>query len=79
MNHSMNVGMLWLDDDKKTSFEEKIRQAAEYYLQKFGRRPDTCIVNKSMLAEELSVGSIQVYPARNVLPNHFWMGIEQSK
>ena len=72
----MNVGMLWLDDDKKTTVEEKIQQAAEYYQQKFGRKPDTCLVNRAMVGEELRVGSIHVYPARYVLPNHFWIGIE---
>lgn len=74
----MNVGMLWLDDEKGTTIEEKVQQAAEYYQQKFGRTPDTCLVNKAMVTEELRIGSILVYPARNVLPNHFWIGNEQS-
>lgn len=75
----MNVGMLWLDDDKRTTFEEKIVQAADYYQQKFGRAPDTCLVNIGMLKGEQRVGSILVYPVRTVLPNHFWIGNEAAK
>jgi hypothetical protein len=72
----MNVGMLWLDDDRRTTFEEKISQAADYYLRKFGRKPDTCLVNTGMIEEEQHIGSIQVFPVSNVLPNHFWIGNE---
>jgi hypothetical protein len=72
----MKVGMLWLDDDRRTGIEEKIRQAAEYYLQKFGRAPDTCLVNKGMIEAELLIDTIHVLPVRNVLPNHFWIGNE---
>jgi hypothetical protein len=72
----MNVGMLWLDDDNRRSFEEKLQQAADYYLRKFGREPDTCLVNKGMIDEELLVGTIHVLPVNNVLPNHFWIGNE---
>jgi hypothetical protein len=75
----MNVGMLWLDDDKRTTIEEKISRAAAYYQHKFGQAPDTCLVNTGVLKEELDVGAIHVSPARNVLPHHFWIGIDQSK
>jgi hypothetical protein len=74
----VNVGMLWLDDDKRTTIEEKVKRAADFYLHKFGRAPDTCLVNKRILKEELHVGSIQVSPARNVLPNHLWIGNDSS-
>jgi hypothetical protein len=75
----MNVGMLWLDDDKRTTFEEKIGQAADFYQEKFGVAPDMCLVNVGMLKAELQVGSIHVCPVRNVLPNHFWIGNDQAK
>jgi hypothetical protein len=75
----MNVGMLWLDDDKQTTFEEKVDQAADYYREKFGRAPDTCLVNIGMLEAELRIGSIVVCPVRHVLPHHFWIGIDSAK
>lgn len=70
----MNVGMLWLDDDKNSSFEEKIARAADYYLEKYGVSPEICLVNKISLKEEKIIGKIQVQPVGNVLPHHFWMG-----
>ena len=48
----MNVGMLWLDDDRKRSLDEKVNRAVEYYREKYGRMPEMCLVNKGMLAEE---------------------------
>ena len=74
----MNTGMMWLDTDSKLSLDEKIRRAAEYYQQKYGQQPDTCLVNKVMLAAEKRVDMIEVHPARNVLPNHFWVGMKGS-
>ena len=71
----MNVGMLWLDDDKQTTLEDKILRAADYYLEKYGRSPDLCLVNKTMVEDECLVGKIQIQPAKNVLLNHFWLGV----
>ena len=75
----MNVGMLWLDDDKRTTIEDKVQRAADYYQHKFGQEPDTCMVNTNMLKGELNVGAIHVFPARNVLLHHFWIGIDVGK
>jgi hypothetical protein len=72
----MDIGMLWLDDDKKSSLDDKIRKAADYYQEKYGQKPDICLVNQAMLANEKRVDAIQVQPAHNVLPNHFWVGIK---
>ena len=74
----MNIGMLWLDDDKHTSFEEKIRRAAGYYSEKYGQTPDLCLVNQKMLAKEKRVDKIQVRPVNHVLVNHFWVGVKSS-
>ena len=74
----MNVGMLWLDDDKQTTFEDKVLRAADYYREKYGRTPNLCLVNKTMLDDERQVGKIQVQPVKNVLPNHFWIGVSTS-
>lgn len=75
----MNEGMLWLDDDKRLSLEEKVQRAADYYRDKYGRVPNFCLVNTAMLlGEEAQVGVIQVRPAGNVLPNYFWLGMKSS-
>jgi hypothetical protein len=73
----MNIGMLWLDDDKKRSIDEKVQRAAAYYQTKYGQEPDLCLVNSRTLTSERCVGAIQVRPARNVQPNYFWLGKQQ--
>ncbi|MCB9006852.1 MAG: hypothetical protein H6656_05720 [Ardenticatenaceae bacterium] len=72
----MNVGMLWLDDDRHRSLEEKVSRAVEYYQEKYGRMPEMCLVNKGMLAAEKVVGKVNVQPIANVLPHHFWLGMK---
>ncbi len=72
----MDIGMLWLDDDKHTTLEEKIQRAADYYLSKYGTSPNMCLVNQAMLDGEKKVGLIQVRPAQYILRNHFWVGIK---
>lgn len=71
----MKVGMLWLDDDKQTTLEDKVLRAASYYREKYGRAPDLCLVHKAAVEQERQVGKIRVQPAKNVLPHHFWMGV----
>lgn len=79
----MNIGMLWLDDDKRRTFEEKVKRAADYYSEKYGSLPELCLVNSAMLAgdkasteENKKVGRIEVQPTQTVLPHHFWLGMK---
>lgn len=72
----MKVGMLWLDADGKSSFEEKVLRAAAYYEDKYGRAPDLCLVNSATFnEEELTVGKVRVQRTKTVLPHHFWVGL----
>jgi hypothetical protein len=72
----MNVGMLWLDDDRNRSLEEKVSRAVEYYQEKYGRMPEMCLVNQGMLSGEKLVGKVNVQPIGNILPHHFWLGMK---
>jgi hypothetical protein len=72
----MNIGMLWLDDDKRRSIEEKVRRAAAYYQTKYGQEPELCLVNTLMLESERRVDAIRVQPAKNVRPDYFWLGMK---
>lgn len=74
----MNVGMLWLDDDRTRSLDEKVSRAVDYYREKYGRMPELCLVNKTMLAEEKLVGKVSVQPQSAILPHHFWVGMRAS-
>ena len=37
MNDTMDTGMLWYDDDRQRTLEEKVRRAADYYRHKYGQ------------------------------------------
>ena len=73
----MKIGMLWLDDNRRLTLEEKLLRAASYYQNKYGQWPEICLVNRKMLDEEMQVENIQVRPVRHVLPNHFLIGTKQ--
>lgn len=76
----MLSGMLWLDNSSLT-LAAKIRKAAQYYQKKYGRAPELCLVNPSMLSSGAgNLGAeigITVRPYRPVLPGHMWLGIEE--
>ncbi|MBS1250549.1 MAG: hypothetical protein MAG431_02143 [Chloroflexi bacterium] len=85
----MDTGMLWFDNDKTKPIPTKIERAVEYYREKYEREPDTCYLNPQMFPgaanpsqksegqgeKKLSVGAIEVHPSSLILPNHFWIGI----
>jgi hypothetical protein len=71
----MREGLLWFDDDPRRAIEDKVRQAAARYRQKFGAAPDVCYVNdRAIDRAEVRVGDLRVMPASTVLPHHFWIG-----
>ncbi|MCA9949219.1 MAG: hypothetical protein KDE48_06220 [Anaerolineales bacterium] len=70
----MQLGMLWLDTDKKRSLEEKVERAAEYYKDKYGRLPELCLVHANMLSQEKKIGRIKIQPTNAIVHNHFWLG-----
>lgn len=68
---------MWLDDDKSRTIEEKVKRAAMYYRQKYGKKPNVCYVNHSALEGEMKVDKVVVLPAGHVRPQHLWIGINQ--
>ncbi len=86
----MDIGMLWFDNDKKTSIPTKVEKAARYYQKKYGVNPDVCYVHPKMVngsngkkrgkkkkaqVKPLKIGKILVLKNEKVLPDHFWIGI----
>jgi hypothetical protein len=72
----MNIGMLWFDNDPSTDLDAKVKQAAAYYNQKYGKAPNLCYVHPCMLSDgEAQTGEIAIKTNGTVLPNHFWIGI----
>lgn len=81
----MNIGMLWFDNDQKVDLATKIKRAAEYYEKKYGVHPNLCYVHPSMTPadgektpqETLTRNGIVIKPNRRILPNHFWLGVQE--
>ncbi len=74
----MDIGMLWFDDDSRRSLPEKVARAVDYYKEKYGTRPTVCFVNPVMLKDKGltdKAGAVPLRPARNVLVDHFWLGV----
>ncbi len=61
----------WFDDEKKKSPAEKIEEAVERYVARFGEAPNICLVNANDLA---TFDGVEVKVAEYVRPNHFWVG-----
>lgn len=75
----MHTGMLWFDDDSRSTLDSKIQKAAQYYKNKYGRLPDLCLVHPTMLSgAQLPArqSAITVRPYQPVLPGHIWIGVE---
>jgi hypothetical protein len=75
----MDIGMLWYDDDAKRPLGEKVARAVDYYKTKYGSLPTVCFVNPATLkdAPDTAAG-VQIRSARNVMVDHFWLGIGES-
>jgi hypothetical protein len=86
----MDIGMLWFDNDKKTSIPSKVERAAQYYQKKYGKIPNLCYIHPKMVnggngrkgnskqesnKDSLKVGGILVLKNEKILPDHFWIGI----
>ena len=75
----MNIGMLWLDEDSSLSLPSRVERAASYYLAKYGRQPNTCVLHPRTLGE-IDPSTLPVFKVKTsvkVLPEHFWMGLEE--
>lgn len=44
----MEIGMLWYDNSP-TALKDRVKQAAGYYTEKYGRKPNLCFVHPDML------------------------------
>lgn len=75
----MDIGMLWYDDDNKRPLSEKVARAVDYYKAKYGSVPTVCFVNPATLKESPDTAAgVQIRPARNVMVDHFWLGVGES-
>ena len=83
--------MLWFDNDLKADLQTKIERAVRYYRDKYGSTPNLCFVHPGMLPPRepaadpvekaapvfYEVSGVEVRAARNLLPQHLWIGVNQ--
>jgi hypothetical protein len=77
----MDIGMLWYDDDNRRSLSEKVARAVDFYKTKYGSPPTVCFINPATLKDKAApetAGGIQLRSARNVLVDHFWLGVGET-
>ena len=73
----MDIGLLWFDNGSQRSLKEKIGKAVSHYLQRFGDKPTVCYMHPDTLdADFNSLKGVRLKTAMNVLPHHFWVGME---
>jgi hypothetical protein len=76
----MSIGMLWFDNDPKATLEEKVRRAAKYYREKYGKKPNMCFVSKKENLEgELVVDGITVRQSPSIMAHSYWIGVDDTK
>jgi hypothetical protein len=74
---AMEWGLLWFDDNGKTTFATKVKRAARQYRERFGRAPDTCYVHPTTLSgEDTMPRRIEVLESMYIQPDHFWIGLK---
>jgi hypothetical protein len=77
--YPVDTGLLWYDDSK-ADFATKVLEAKERYEEKFGRKPNCCYVHPECLPEKgLPANGIKVVASPAVLPNHFWVGVQEKE
>jgi hypothetical protein len=87
----MDIGMLWFDNDRKSSIPSKVERAARYYQKKYGVNPNLCYVHPKTVKGEkkrtkrgiegkpIKIGKVLVLKNEKVLPDHFWIGVSSSE
>ncbi len=74
----MDIGMLWFDDGPG-AVKDKVARAGQFYAEKYGRVATVCMVHPNTLRGwEGKVGGIEVMAEKAILPDHYWIGVEES-
>ncbi len=66
--------LAWYDDDRKKPAREKIDEAVERFIEKYGYSPNLCLVSDSepVEHEELVVRSVH-----RVARHNYWLGYDE--
>lgn len=70
----MKEGWYWYDDSKRP-FLEKVKGALAAHDRKFPHNANFCLVNINQF-EPVSIPGVDIIGRKNVLKNHFWVGVK---
>ena len=71
----MHTGMLWFDNSQ-ADVQTKIQKAMDYYVKKYGLKPDLCLLHPATLGKaKVEIDGLTVRQYRPVLQGHIWIGI----
>ena len=66
--------LAWFDADRKKPVTEKVAEARERYLAKFGAEPAVCLVNP---ADAVPGTPVELRPTAYISRNCFWIGVDE--
>jgi hypothetical protein len=76
MKIEMKLGILYFDNDPKSSLASKVEKAVTCFGNKYGITPDICYIHPNLLDRVTSINrKIKILPSRKISPNHLWIGI----
>jgi hypothetical protein len=77
----MEMYFVWYDDNPKKSVVTKIDEAVLRYRQKYGSKPNVCMISEKVQNSDYNGAvnnlGIEVKTAKNVPQNYFWIGRDQ--
>lgn len=65
----------WFEDSPKLTTEMKIQDAIDAYIRRFGKRPNTVLVNE---ADVTAIQGMIIRPEHFIRRNNFWVGWESN-
>lgn len=72
----MKIGMMWFNNNPNATFQEKVGGAVSYYEARYGKKATLVMVHPSTAITDID--GITIKTSRSVLPNHLWVGQEDS-
>ena len=67
--------LAWFDANPKKPIAQKIAEAHERYVEKFGRKPRVCLVNPGDVIPE---SPVELRPLAYIGRHCFWIGVDEA-
>src|SRR5689334_16154948 len=68
--------LAWFDANPKKPTAQKIAEAHQRYVEKFGRKPRVCLVNPNDVIGE---SAVELRPLTHISRNCFWIGVDDAE